>query len=622
MIIALDFETYYDKKYSLKDLTYIEYIQHPKFKVHMLGVSCDDERIVLKPDQIKPYLRELAQRYNTAEIVCHNALFDMAIIYWYYGVKFDRYTLCDTASMSRGLWPNSSSSLKALTERIWPNDPDMHKGDELVQSMGVETLDDELYETIAGYCQQDADITLAAYLKMRDVFEYPDNELEVIDMTIRNFIDPIFYLDAPRMLTARQKVVDEQKAIIDAAGVSPKVLSSNNQFGEHLESLGIKPPMKISPTTGKRTLALAKGDLAFQKLQATHPELQHLWDARRVAKSTIEETRADRLLNSTLPDGRLPIPLKYSGAHTHRFSGTQKINFQNFPRGSEHRKCVIAPDGQLVYVRDSSNIEARMLAWLAGQNDLLEMFRNKGDVYSSFASIIYGRPINRKRVELDENGNEYKPDDLEGKIGKVAVLGLGYGMGPPKFTDMMRCGVMDVPPQHNFTLTEGQKIVSLYRTTYHKIPLLWKACENILRALANPATEGFKWKCFTIDHERIWLPSGLSLHYPNIRNTSQGWQYDTGKGPKYTWGGTITENLTQALARIVIVDQMREIDTMLHNYDGRAGLNVHDEVVGTGTATAENEINNAMHEIMCTPPHWCPDLPLNSEGGADTCYSK
>ena len=152
-----------------------------------------------------------------------------------------------------------------------------------------------------------------------------------------------------------------------------------------------------------------------------YPQFQHVWDARKAVKSRIAETRAQRFIDATHDDGTISVPLRYYAAHTGRFGGTEKINMQNMPRNSELRKALCAPPGHLVFVADLSNIEARMLAWLADEDDLLAQFAAGDDIYSNLATEIYGRPINKH------------DDPTERFVGKTAVLGLGYGMGANKF---------------------------------------------------------------------------------------------------------------------------------------------------------------------------------------------
>ena len=229
---------------------------------------------------------------------------------------------------------------------------------------------------------------------------------------------------------------------------------------------------KKSPTTGQQIPAFSKTDSAYIQMQNMYPQYKHLWDGREAVKSRIEETRAQRFLESTNPDGTFSVPLRYYAAHTGRFGGTESINLQNLPRGSALRTAVMAPEGQQLYVVDLSNIEARMLAWLAKEADLLDAFAAGRDVYSEFASQIYGRPVT-------------KADKLERYVGKTAILGLGYGMGPDKFRDTLKNGSPSVDVGESTAIS----IVAQYRAMYPNIPKLWNACKQALftmRHTGNP----------------------------------------------------------------------------------------------------------------------------------------
>jgi DNA polymerase bacteriophage-type len=149
--------------------------------------------------------------------------------------------------------------------------------------------------------------------------------------------------------------------------------------------------------------------------------------------------------------GKLPIPLKYYGAHTGRWAGSDKVNFQNLPSRDKKKKtlknAVIAPEGYMVINCDSSQIEARVLAWLAGQDDVVKAFAEGRDVYSEFATKIYKKPIS-------------KANPIERFVGKTCILGLGYGTGALKLQHTLKTQ----PPGAVVTEDEAKEFVSIYRT--------------------------------------------------------------------------------------------------------------------------------------------------------------
>jgi DNA polymerase len=597
MLVTLDFETYYDKNLSLTKMTTMEYVSHDLFKVWGVGIKINhDATEWYGEDDCEEALRSLY--WDDITLVCHNTPFDAYILTQYYGLIPKYYV--DTAAMSRGLYPGQSARLKDVAIRCFPDDETMRKGEELANAKGVYDLDPELEESIAGYCIQDVDLTYAIYRQWLD--KMPLNELNLIDLTCRMFCEPKLKIDRERLAKYHEQEFKNAETTIAAAGVDRKVLSSNQQFAEYIYEIGLVPPTKVSLTTGKDIPALGKNDKAFTQLQNMYPQFKHVWDARIATKSRLTETRAKRFLEAAWKDDWLPVPLRYYAAHTGRFGGTDKLNMQNLPRGGELRKCIVAPDDHLLFVADLSNIEARMLAWLAGESELVEQFRNGDDIYSNFASKIYERPINKK------------DDPIERFVGKTAILGLGYGMGAQKFKDTLEAGAMG-PPVH-FTLEKAKQIVNTYRSTYSGIQRLWRKLEDLLKQTMHSDNWGNTYGPLTVGNNTLQLPNGLGLRYHNLRSTSQGLMYDSRK-TEYTYGGRITENVIQALARIVITDSMLRLDK---THD--VALTVHDEIIITGTNINPDATMEKIITDMCIPPPWASDLPLDAEGGYAREYSK
>lgn len=297
---------------------------------------------------------------------------------------------------------------------------------------------------------------------------------------------------------------------------------------------------------------------------------------------------------------------------------------------------------QLVYVADSSNIEARMLAWLAGHDELVEGFRNNEDAYSKFASLLFGFEVNKY------------DHVLERFIGKVCVLGLGYGMGWKKFRDTLAAGALGGPPVF-FTEAEARNAVNMYRAINSKIKEYWGWAEA---AIADMYLGNVReWGPITIHKNCLLMPNGMALQYPDLRpvapsedgSSAGGWEYWNGKFWKKLYGGLLVENITQALSRIVLFDQMLAINKKVFvPAGGRVVLNVHDEIIGVGPSygaillderTAPTEKHPKGQEIwlntsgadalfakvtaeMQQPSPWCLDLPLASEGGFAFEYSK
>ena len=596
MLVTLDFETYYSKDLNLTKMSTMDYVRHEQFKVWGVGIKIDDEPTEwFGEDEAEAALHDID--WDITTLACHNTHFDGYILNRIYNLRPYYYT--DTAAMSRALAPSQSARLKDCAIRFFPCDETMRKGDELADAKGIYDLDPETESAIAGYCIQDVDLTYALYNKM--VWNMPVSELDLIDMTCRMFCEPKLVADREILTTFLEEEQAASEATIEASGIDRKVLSSNKKFAEHIYKMGLVPPVKKSPTTGKDIPALGKTDKAFTQMQNMYPQFKHIWDARKAVKSRINETRAQRFIDAIHPDGTIPVPLRYYGAHTGRWTGSEKINMQNLPRGSQLRKALCAPEGKLVFVADLSNIEARVLAWLADEKDLLEQFRKGDDIYSNLATKIYGKPINKH------------DHPTERFVGKTAVLGLGYGMGAHKFQESLEAKEMQ------FSTEEAYDVVNTYRTTYSGIPLLWKKLEVKLASTLNP-TYDEHWHGLFFDNHKIQLPNGLSLHYNNLRFEDGNLTYDA-RNPETTWGGRLTENVVQALARIVISDAMLRIQKD-YTLNAEVVLTVHDEIIIIGNANNPDATMSKLIEHMCVPPSWAPDLPLDAEGGYDVRYSK
>lgn len=612
-VVTVDFETYFDADYTLRKMNTSSYIRDARFKPHMAGIKIGRRPVkVYSGKKLTDALKAID--WSTHALLCHNTAFDGFILSHHFDVV--PYLYLDTLSMARGLHSNDIGA--GLDEVAQFYGVGNKIADILASSKGVRDLDKELYAKMAEYCAEDVRLTFEIFQFMLAVF--PANELRLIHHTIKMFCDPVLKVDTPRVEKelAREIKSKEDLLVRVSGGITDleqarKVIASNESFADLLRAEGITPPTKISPTTKKEVYAFAKTDLDFTAL-SEHPDerVRDLVDARLAVKSTIGETRAGRFLEAGKDGLSLPVLLNYYGAHTGRWSAGNKMNMQNLPRGGELRLSILAPKGHQLVVADSGQIEARVNAWISGQDDLLEAFAAQSDdsptdVYTKFASTIYGREIT-------------KADKLERFIGKIGVLGLGYSMGAAKLQTTLALGTMG--PAVFLELDMCQKIVNLYRRMNFKIVAFWKICDGIIQDMI--AGRSGKYKCLRWEKERIWLPNGMSLKYPDIRakmgdNGYAEYCY-TRKGVEAkVYGGLLCENIVQALARIIIGDQLLELA------DGRGYRVVtttHDEVVCCVRTASANKCFKTMLKVMTTPPEWCADLVLSAEGGWAVNYSK
>jgi DNA polymerase len=605
-IITLDFETYYSQTYSLSKLTTEEYVRGAEFEVIGVAVKVNDGETQWfsgTDADIKKFLEGFSFEDNLA--LAHNAMFDAAILSWHFGINPRGWL--DTLSMARAIHSTEvGGSLDKLTQFYELG----QKGTEVLKALGKRRLDfpaDEL-DAYGGYCVNDVELTYKLFQCMSP--EFPASELRLIDLTIRMYSEPTLEFD-PELLQAHLKSQQETKAhLLVAVGMDTRdELMSNEKFASLLSQLHVVPPRKISATTGKETWAFSKTDEGFKAL-ADHenPVVQMLVTARLGLKSTQEETRTQRFIDIHTR-GKLPIPLRYYAAHTGRWGGDDKINLQNLKRGSLLKKAILAPEGYMMVDSDSSQIEARTVAWLAGQDDLVEAFENGKDVYKIMAAAIYGKE--ESEITKDERF-----------VGKTTILGAGYGMGAVKFQAQLKTFGVSVEAD------EAARIIQVYRETYPEIPKLWKQAARALDAISDDKTCDLgRAGAVDVDGKKgIRMPNGLYIKYPNLRKQTNEddkdeYVYDTKRGrsviPNRIYGGKVIENLCQGLARTIIGEQMLMIAKKY-----RVVMTVHDAIA---IIAPENEILNAQEYVelcMRIRPSWAQELPLNCESGVGKSYGE
>lgn len=246
-----------------------------------------------------------------------------------------------------------------------------------------------------------------------------------------------------------------------------------------------------------------------------------------------------------------------------------------------------------------------MLAWFAGQDELVSAFANDEDVYKHMASAIYG-------VAVSEITKEQR------FVGKTTILGAGYGMGAVKFQAQISNFGVDME------LDEARRVINIYRETNWKINQLWRECQNMIRYMANGDTYqvGPKDVLQVIGAERaIQLPSNLLLKYHDLRG-EQGekgieYNYKTRIGRTRIYGGKVVENLCQAIARCIIGEQMLEIDKKY-----QIVLTVHDSIVICVRDEEVPEAQRYIEECMRQTPRWAKGLPIDCESGIGKSYGE
>jgi len=605
-LITIDFETFYEKStFSLSKLTTEEYVRSDRFEVIGVAIKVNDGETEWGSgthEQIKSWLQTFD--WENSGVLAHNMMFDGFILSERFGIYPKIYL--DTLCMGRALHGvEVGGSLGALTERYKIGE----KGTEVLNASGKNRVDftPEDLERYGDYCINDVELTHKLFNIMMNR-GFPKKELKLIDLTLRMFCQPKLDLNLNLLEMHLTDIKEKKENLLLLAGIEDKgELASNPKFAMLLEEFGVPVPMKISPTTGKETYALAKNDEEFKAL-AEHPDVrvQALVAARLGTKSTLEETRTERFIGIA-KRGLMPVPLKYYAAHTGRWGGSDSLNLQNLPSRGDNagklKKAIEAPEGYVILDADSSQIEARVLAWLSGQNDLVEAFRDGKDVYKIMASAIYGKDVSEITKE-------------ERFVGKTTILGAGYGMGAQKFRAQLKTFGAEV------TEGEARHIIQVYRDTYPYIVQLWRQAQLALEALTKDSVTslGRDGVLGLVPAERaIRMPSGLLLRYDGLIPTRDEkgiqYQYKTRYGWNKIYGGKVIENVCQAIARCIIGEQMIKVSKKYP-----VVLTVHDAIACIAPEDEAKEAQAYVEECMRWTPDWAEGLPVNCESGYGKSY--
>jgi len=589
-------------------MTTEEYIRSDEFETIGFAIQClsrqEDGGEPHWYSGTRAYLKTVLDKYKLDKhlVVAHNAMFDMAILNWQFDIK--PKGIADTLSMARAIHGTEvGGSLAKLAEHYGLG----VKGTEVLNALGKRRIDFNTQDLAqyGEYCKNDVVLTMALFEQLSAGF--PPIELRLIDLTIRMFSEPSLWLDGNMLHDHLGSVRRAKEVYLNK--YMKEDLMSNDKFAQLLNSLGVTPPTKISPATGKETWAFAKTDEGFKALLEHEEEsVQLLACSRLGVKSTLEETRTERFIEIA-QRGLFPIPLRYYAAHTGRWGGDDKVNLQNLPRQSRLKDAIMAPPGSVIVDSDSSQIEARTLAWLAEQNDLVDAFERGEDVYKIMASSIYVKA--QEEISKDERF-----------VGKTTILGCGYGMGSAKFKAQLKTFNVEIEDG------EANRIIKVYRETYDWIPQLWRQAGVALDAMfANQTTTLGRNRILVVEGTKgIRLPNGLYVKYPNLRKirNEQGkdeYVYDTKKGkavvPNRIYGGKVIENVCQALARIIIGEQMLQVAKKY-----KVVMTVHDAIA---CVIPEQEAQTGQEYVeMCMRmrPKWAQELPLNCESGVGKSYGE
>jgi hypothetical protein len=683
-IVTIDFETRWSRgvtewsaePYTLSKMTTESYIRDPRFKafgacLHEFGPDTAKTQWY-RGDELERVLR--TYDWSKTALLAQNTAFDASILSWHFGVQ--PVMLFDTLSMARALrGPRGGNSLAVMARDfgLQPKGNAVYSTDGVYEIVPGSLMDRELAE----YCVHDVFLAEALFKRFLMKFArgtdlpedfsesdfdcvydaanwlYPKRELLLIDMTLKMYTNPKLELDEDMLFDALKEEREKRETFLEKLSITDGQLASNDQFAELLRGIGCEPPTKKKKPTVKTphpegfNFAFAKTDAMFQAmLNGDDENVAMLCEARLMVKSTTERTRAQRFLDIA-GRGALPVPLYYFGAGTGRWTAYDSINMQNLKRGSFLRKAIMAPKGYVIGVGDLSQIEPRVLGWLADYEELLAIFRIGVDAYATFGAQMFNMPGLNK---------EDNPDLRQSA--KSAMLGCGYQLGWASFAAQLLVGFLGAPPvrygmefakklgvtsvyiqkfidyddnlvkmaeiAHTCTTKEllihcvaAKKIIDIYRSTAHPVAGLWEKFQELIpRSLADG--EEYQHKCLLFRKEEIVLPNGMSLLYPDLRQQKDEkgkpqWVY----GPDATklYAGKITNNVTQALARIVMTDGMIRTSK---RYDVVG--TVHDEQLDLIPEAEGKEGLKWVLGQMVVEPKYMPGIPLAADGGFHRRY--
>ena len=662
-VVVLDFETFFSQEYSLTKTSTIEYICDPRFEFTGIGIADSpgfSPRFVPFPEQMIKVLQERhGENLENVTLVVKNAKFDVTILVEKFSINPP--FLVDIDDLARHWDSRISHRLKDLA-KLFGLDP---KGDTMkFKGLHWKDMTPEQKFALENYCCRDVELEAILLKKLLPLMSTPEIELPLARHNLNLYLKPRLILNSFKAIELDMSMSEILAGIIEPTGRTVKEIGGTISFAKLLmESLpeGEHIPTKVGkPSKNMKAMleldnqifgpwlpqpaavsapAFARDDVGFQELQA-HPkdEVRNLCKAREAVKSWPNHIKRIRSLikQSSCSDGLLRVPFHYYGSHTGRDSGGEKINLKNLggrgragkgnhPLIGKVRGLIEAPEGETMLISDSAQIEARLLAWIAGQKDLTDGFKNGEDIYSAFATVLF-------RCEVRKPKDSDSKDDaalltVQRGFGKDAILGCGYGMGAAKF--FQRCMANEsLRPffesgEYNFAFIE--KLIKTYRTRYSKIPEFWKAVEKAFRWVVKYPQEASYYSvpgtgsrsCLTFWNDNgtvnVQLPSGRVLYYRHCKLGSRNsitWHH--GK----LWGGSITENVIQAIARDLLVFWIMECE----RYSLPVVFHCFDEIVNLVYKFDAEAGLSMVANIMCSKPDWAEGLPLAVEGCISGIY--
>lgn len=650
-IYTLDFETYWDSKaYTLSKMGPIEYVRDKRFVPQLVGIATgsSDATVFSTLPAMQDALQTIDYKHDA--LIGHNISgFDALILSEYFGKKPKH--IWDTICMMRwcGISSISRERLSALDEVLGVG----KKEAGTVVSDGKEwdkDFTEEERKFFIRYCASDVEQCRAAARLMLPFMT--DDALRFMSLTARMATEPVFVLDEALLAEylkqldaeaeqARQNIME----LFHFATVADflKALRSKEKFANMLRELGVEPPMKVSEKKSA-TAGTTVYDYAFSKQDADFldlrehddPRVRLLVETRLEFNSSVLRSRCETLLKFARQRKPLPVMLSAFKAHTSRYTASANgehnsdgIQVQNLskrnPAQRVLRKAIKAPVGYKIVSCDSSQIEARMLAWLAGQNDLLDHFRQGRDPYAEFGVYINNDGLTAKDIHDGAKSGDKQCKFIR-DLAKKFILSCGYGSGKDKVSETLwieGIRLAQTREEHAFIAAD---YLQTYRNRHANITYFWKVCGNVIESMARggsgqfggPNGDTFRYGPMSVLGSKepvmsIMMPSGFALRYPNLRWQDDEFVYDKFLGRNRVstriYSSLLTENCTQAIAFQLLLFQACRMD--------EAGIelkcNIHDAWATVVPEKDAQVMADRMLYYMRLLPDWAKGCPIDAE---------
>lgn len=654
-ILVIDFESFFDSEYHLgkgkNALSIVEYVTDPRFAFTGLGIQINDQPLRFIPGPHVPWaIEQLKKKYGKAlhncVVTAKNNKFDCLILVEKFGI-YPPYTI-DVEDLSRYFDSRMSQKLGDLCKLF-----KLPAKGKTKQFKGLywETMTPIQRLAMKEYCLGDIKNEKSLLEILLPMLDNLGTELDLARHTLNLYLEPILKLDtlqANKIATDMDQALSEDlkkvawvlKYRTKAKPNIPKIMRAKKIFPSIL--LDVLPKGEVVPMKqGKNGMipATAQNDVAFQYLLAHKDQkVRDLCRAKAACSSwPLHQSKVRRMVaQAKCTRGLIRMPLKYYGAHTGRWSGTGGWNPMNLggkgrgrpihPLIAQVRGTLMAPDGYTLIIVDSAQIEARELAWVAHQDDLVKGFADGEDIYSEFASDLFQAKV-WKPTKEEKKTPEGQTADIRRGFGKDAILGCGYGMGANTFFDRCRQNDTLRPlfDSGKYDWDFINKLIKIYRSKYTNIPAFWTEIEKCFRWSTKYSKERTAYKISETAFLRFYrsgnttkmrLPSGrvMNYRYATVSPKDDSIRYLHG----HLWGGSITENLIQAMCRDLLgywwlACEAAGIKIVLNSYD---------ELVGCVSKERAEKDLQTMIDIMCSGPEWSQELPLAAEGMISERYCK